>query len=381
MKRSRLATLLALTGVLGAVAASAASAGPNVAAAASCTSPTIGFAAPITGPAAALGAQQRNWFQFALNRWNLAHSTKLNYVEGDTQLPKTSEATKVAQRFASNSEILAVIGPAGSQENVATTSIFKRAKLAFISGSATRTSLTDGSRKGYFFRVVPNDDAQGPVVANAVLSKVGVKSGDTVAIVDDQESYGLGLSDFVQKALEAKGVKVQRESVNPDPTTSPDFSSLAARISSDAKAVYVPWQLAQAAQTFGQQLKEQGKNVPMFGSDGLFSPTEFKISGSYLSFWGVVTNTSVLNSFKKIHGGAQFFGAPQLNAVEVVGRAIEQACKDGKVTRDEVRTAIAKTNLGTSFAGIPIRFTPNGDLTVQKFFIYKVVGGNYIQQK
>jgi branched-chain amino acid transport system substrate-binding protein len=264
---------------------------------------------------------------------------------------------------------------------VATTNIFKRGKLAFISGSATRTSLTDGSRKGYFFRVVPNDDAQGPVVANAVLSKIGVKAGDTVAIIDDQEAYGLGLSDFVQKALEAKGVKVQRESINPDPTTSPDFSALAARISSDAKAAYVPWQLAQAAQTFGQQLREQGKNVPLFGSDGLFSPTEFKISGSYLSFWGVVTSSSVLNAFRKIHGGSQFFGAPQLNAVEVVGRAIERACKDGKVSRDEVRTAIAKTNLGTSLAGIPIRFTRNGDLTVQKFFIYKVIGGNYVELK
>jgi ABC-type branched-subunit amino acid transport system substrate-binding protein len=87
-----------------------------------------------------------------------------------------------------------------------------------------------------------------------------------------------------------------------------------------------------------------------------------------------------LNAFRKTHGAPQYFGAPQSNAVEVVGRAIEAACKDGKVTRDEVRAAIAKTNLSTSLAGIPIRFTANGDLTVQKFFLYKVVGGNYIQQ-
>ena len=88
---------------------------------------------------------------------------------GDTQLPDTAQAIQVAERFASNSAILGVVGPAGSQEVQVSTAPLRSGRLAFVSGSATRTSLTtDGTRRGYFFRVVPNDDQQGPRVANYI---------------------------------------------------------------------------------------------------------------------------------------------------------------------------------------------------------------------
>src|SRR6188472_1389198 len=298
MKQSRWLVLASFAAALAAVVAtSAATAAPSAqsaTAAASCSSPTIGFAAPITGPAASLGAQQRNWFRFFVNDWNAKRSTKLKYVEGDTKLPNVAEATKVAQQFASNSSILAVVGPAGSQENEASTAVLKRGGLAWVSGSATADSLTDGSRRGYLYRTVPRNAAQAGTIASYMLGTFGVKSGDTVVIVDDKEAYGQGLSDSVQKLLTAKGVKVQRESIDPDPAKNPDFGSLAAKVPTDAKAVYTPWQLPTSAQTFGQALKEQGRNVTMFGSDGLFDPSTFKIDGSFVSLWARVADKKVL---------------------------------------------------------------------------------------
>ena len=72
---------------------------------------------------------------------------------------------KTAKAFASNSKVLAVVGPAGSQEVLDSTAAYKGGGLAVISGSATRMSLTDGdtdgARRGFFFRVVPNDGVQG----------------------------------------------------------------------------------------------------------------------------------------------------------------------------------------------------------------------------
>src|SRR5215212_7067495 len=123
---------------------------------------TIGISEPITGPAASLGTQQQRWARFYATRYNATHKKKIRLVEGDSQLPNTAEAIKVAEQFASNGKMLGVVGPAGSQEVVASTPPLKNAGLAYVSGSATRTSLTDGSRKGYFFRTVPNDDHQGP---------------------------------------------------------------------------------------------------------------------------------------------------------------------------------------------------------------------------
>ena len=167
---------------------------------------TIGLAAPITGPAAAIGNQQVRWAKYYVKRWNAQKANKnkqIKVISGDTQLGvDTAFAVKVAKSFASNSKLLGVVGPAGSQEVVASTSSYKRAGLGYVSGSATRTTLTDGhtdgNRRGYFFRTVPNDGAQAPVVANWMTKKLKWKR---VYIIDDQETYSQGLADGVQKIL------------------------------------------------------------------------------------------------------------------------------------------------------------------------------------
>src|ERR671915_530653 len=104
---------------------------------------TIGVASPTTGPAASIGAQQARWARFFVTRYNRANRRKkFRIVNGDTQLPDTAQAIQVAERFASNGAILGAVGPAGSQEVQVSTNALKRRGLAFVSGSATRTSLT-----------------------------------------------------------------------------------------------------------------------------------------------------------------------------------------------------------------------------------------------
>jgi len=199
---------------------------------------TIGLAAPITGPAASLGQPQRRWARFFVTRWNAKHKKfKITMTEGDTQLPNVAEATKVAQSFASNSKILGVVGPAGSQEVVATTPILKGAGLAYVSGSATRTTLTDGSRAGYFFRVVPPDAVQGPTVARFIVNKLKKKN---VLIIDDQETYSTGLAADAEGTLKNLGATVSRDSVSQQAS---DFSALISRIPGSVQVVYIPWQL------------------------------------------------------------------------------------------------------------------------------------------
>ena len=72
---------------------------------------------------------------------------------------------------------------------------------------------------------------------------------------------------------------MSRESISQDQT---DFSALVSTIPDDAEVVFLPWQLAANAQTFGEQMAEQGKTAVIFGSDGLFS-ADFTIDGSYVS--------------------------------------------------------------------------------------------------
>lgn len=331
----------------------------------------IGVAAPITGQVASLGAEQLNWARYFVSRWNRFHRLKVTIVQGDTQLPDTAAALRAATQLAGNNQVLAVVGPAGSQEVVVSSPPFRARGAAFVSGSATRTTLTqEAVRRGYFFRVVPPDSVQSRTVANYMTETL---KAQRVFIIDDQEAYGVGLSDEVQAILRARGVTVTRDSVNVGQVS--DFSSLVAKIGSNINVVYLPWQIAAKAQLFGQQLREQGKQATVFGSDGLFSPTEFKITGSYLSFFPVARTSSLITQYRRTHGGQpNYFGAPTYAATQVVVNAIFRACRNGTATRAEVRNQIKRTDIAAknSVLGLRIRFNANGDLRGGRFGIFRV---------
>src|SRR6266566_9859827 len=186
-----------------------------------CTA-SIGFEGPITGPVAVLGTEQLHFAQLALATDNAANKTKISLVQGDTQL-QPAQATTVTQQLISNSGIVAVVGPAGSQEVVAVGGPMARAGMGFITGSATNTTLTTG-KYPTFFRAVSNDHVQGMQDANYIVKNLHPKA---LMIVDDQEVYSTGLVATMTPVFQAAGIKVDHESVSQKLT---DFSSLVAKV-------------------------------------------------------------------------------------------------------------------------------------------------------
>lgn len=330
----------------------------------SCDDAKIGFMGPITGDAAFIGKEQLGFAKYAVRRLGKGNVT---LVEGDTQLDP-AQASTVGARFHADSDILAVVGPAGSQEVLAVAPIFKRAaRLPFISGSATRTSLTNGSIPS-FFRVVPNDSVQSPTIARFIRLTLKAKS---VFIVDDQTAYSRPLANGVQANLRAGKVKVERTSVNQKVT---DFSALVSRIDDDVDVVFLPWQIAANAQIFGQQMKEQGKDAIIFGSDGLDSG-DFKIGGSYVSAFapdirGIKGNAAFIRGYR-----AKFvsnFGPPIYVATQAAILAIQKACADGEATRGEVQAQLKRTSIARTVLGARLQFTARGDVRGSKFYIFKL---------
>ena len=213
--------------------------------------------------------------QLAISQDNAANHTNISLVQGDTQL-QPAQATTVTQQFVSNSKILGVVGPAGSQEVEAVGPLFGRAGIPFITGSATNSSLTSG-KNPTFFRVVSRDDVQGPQDAHYIISKLHPKA---IMIVDDQEAYSTGLVAAMTPVFKSAGIAVDHESVSQKVT---DFSSLIAKVNANTSVIVLPWQVAANAQQLGKNLAEQHKNAVIFGTDGLFSPGQFEIAGSYVS--------------------------------------------------------------------------------------------------
>jgi len=350
----------------------AASGGGSSSAAASTKScvASVGFEGPITGPVAPLGTEQLHFAQLAVATDNLANKTKITLVQGDTQL-QPAQATTVTQQFVSNPAILAVVGPAGSQEVEAVGGPMARAGMAFISGSATAVALTTG-KYPTFFRVVSKDSVQGPQDANYIVKNLHPKA---LMIVDDQEAYSTGLVSAMVPVFQAAGIKVDHESVSQKVT---DFSSLVAKVTPATTVVVLPWQVAANAQQFGRDLAQQHKNAVIFGTDGLFSPGTFTINGSYVSSFGpditaMPADAAIARAALQKFGSFGTFGPPVYAATHVVDEAIASVCKSGQTpSRSNVLAAIKATNEPASILGQPISFDSHGDLNGGKFFLFKI---------
>ena len=338
---------------------------------------STGMEGPLTGPVASLGQEQLHFAELAVSMDNAANHTNITLVQGDTQLTP-SIATTVTQQFTSNTKIVAVVGPAGSQEVEAVGPLMARAGLAFISGSATAAALTTG-KYPTFFRVVSKDSVQGPEDANYIVNNLKPKA---LMIVDDQEAYSTGLVSAMMPIFQAAGIKVDHESVSQKVT---DFSSLVAKVTPETSVVVLPWQIAANAQQFGKDLAQEHKNAVIFGTDGLFSPGTFEISGSYVSSFGpditgIAADAAIVAAAKAKYGSFGTFGPPVFAAQHVVDEAIASVCKAGQTpSRANVLAAIKQTNEPTSILGQAIQFDSNGDLVNGKFFLFKInSAGNYL---
>jgi branched-chain amino acid transport system substrate-binding protein len=331
---------------------------------------SVGMEGPLTGPVAVLGQEQLHFAQLAVAKDNLANKTKITIVQGDTQL-NPAQATTVTQQFTSNSKIVAVVGPAGSQEVEAVGPLMARAGLPFISGSATAAVLTTG-KYPTFFRVVSKDSVQGPQDAHYIIANLHPKA---LMIVDDQEAYSTGLVAAMLPIFKAAGIKVDHESVSQKVT---DFSSLTAKVTPATTVVVLPWQVAANAQQFGRNLAQQHKKAVIFGTDGLFSPGTFSINGSYVSSFGpditaIPADKAIAAAALAKFGKFGTFGPPVFAAQHVIDEAIASVCKSGQTpSRANVLAAIKNTSEATTILGQPIKFTSSGDVVNGKFFLFKI---------
>ena len=85
-----------------------------------------------------------------------------------------------------------------------------------------------------------------------------------------------------------------------------------------------------------QQMRQQGKNAIVFGSDGVFDSSKLTFNGAYISFFAPDVTTfpaakGITALFKAKYGETGPFGAPTWVAAQVLVYAANRACKDGKI--------------------------------------------------
>jgi branched-chain amino acid transport system substrate-binding protein len=349
--------------------------------AASCTG-TIKLAmiTPLTGDAGFLGQEQLSWAKLAVKRLGPQLGLKVQLLAGDQQLDNALAAS-LAQKYLADPSVMAILGPATSGAAIATTNTFYAGKMATVNMSATNVTLTKGGpeKKGSpsFFRVVPDDSVQGPTDARYMANELKAKK---VVVVDAREPYTVGLANAAQATLRKLGVTTSRESVSIDQS---DYSSLVTKISGDTDVVFFPTQQPAKAQTFAQQMVEQGKKAVVFSSDGAVSQDNFNVPGSYVSnFAGPVDqykyNAPIIAAWKKDNPGDTLgpFGPPTYGAAQVALNAIKRACvkaKNGSITRNQVLQQVSKVRIKNWILGGSFRFsTKTHDPLNAKFVIFQI---------
>ena len=330
---------------------------------------TIGLMLPITGPAPFIGEVQLNWAKYAVDVFNTDMGSTFEVLEGDTKLDP-AEGALLAPQLLDNSDIVAIVGPASSPVVDAAGAILDPAGITFISPSSTQVGLA--AKYAGLFRTVPTDADQGPTTAAFMIAQGAQK----VFILDDQTSYSTGLADSTKTALEAGGVEVVSESVTQDIT---DFSALVATIPDDADFVYLPWQVAANGEILGNQMAEQGKNIVIFGSDGMDSE-DFTIAGSFVAAFapdiaGIPGSADLLAGYLDRFDSTNTFGPPVFVAVKVILEAVDRVCQAGETPdRANVLAEVGNTDQADSILGSPIKFTPDGDLDGGQFYVFQNVG-------
>lgn len=384
-----LALAILATAIVAASAQGAPSTAAKSAAGYSCSKTiTLPLVTPITGGAGFLGSEQSSWAKYAVK--SLAHSygLKVKFVAGDTPVEQgPAPAQTLAQKYVGDPSVLAMLGPSTSGAVAASTKTYYAAHIAHISPSATRTDLTKpqgGVLEGTpaFFRDVPGDYIQGPSDANFMIKNLKVKK---VVLLDFQEPYSLGLEAAVETVLKAAGVSTIHLSA---PNTTTDYSAYVTKVPSDADIVFFPTQKPGDAQTFAQQLLEQGKKAKVFGGDGSNDPSAFKAPGSYVSNFapditGIPADAKIIAGWKKDNPGKAVgsFGPPTYGAAQIAMLAIQKACKagHGTATRVGVLRSVKKVKIDNWILGGKFRWsTKSNDPLNAKFYIFQIqANGSY----
>ncbi len=342
----------------------------------------IGHMGPLTGGAASIGQEQLNFTRVAVQIFSEQTGLEVQIVEGDTML-NPDEGRAVAERFAADDSILAVIGPAGSQVCEAVQPIFADAGLAQITPSCTNPALTNPGTPT-FFRPIPTDADQGPTDARYMLDELGATS---VFLINDQSTYAVGLNEQLTEALQSLGMEdIQRAEVTQQ---DPDFSSLAVTIVvANSDIVFFPGQIAGQLVNLIVRLREQGWEGIYFLPDGGFDITWVEAAGAaaedtYVSFFApdshnVASMSEYNRRYEEQYGEFGSFGGASALSARIALEAIQRCQTRGTLTRGCVRDEIAGTNIQNSILEYPVSFDEQGQLEGGQFFIYRVVDGAFV---
>src|SRR5215475_10631675 len=252
--------------------------------------------------------------------------------------------------------------------------VYKEVGVVMISPANTNPVVTD---RGYpnVDRVCGRDDVQGKVGAEFAHGTMKIKSA---YIVHDKTQYGQSIAEFFKADSESKGVKVLGFEGTEEKS---NFDSILTPIKAKNPDVIYFGGIYDQGAPFFKQAREKGIKSKFMGPDGMDSSDLTKIAGkavvgmNYTSAAGPASALPKAKAFvdeykKKFGKNPEPYAAEAYDAATIAVKAIEETAKKGKVSREDVATAVRKAKL----SGITgdIAFNANGDRLKAQYFVLTV---------
>lgn len=294
----------------------------------------IGVLVPLTGDAAVYGEPARDMLQLAADEINAAGGIQLVMVFEDAKCDGTGGAN-AAQKLVNVDKVQVIIGGFCSSESLAAVPVAERGKVAMISPGSSSPKLTGIS--DYFMRNYPSDAAQGAVLANIAYTDKGWKS---VAFIQEQTDYALGVYEAFSKTFKGLGGTVTNESF---PTETTDFRSIVAKVKDQkSDAVFISVQTPAVAARILTQMNQLGWKPNMMGADVIpgdpatVSANATILEGMLVAEFGVDKNNpkfaAMIAAYKAKYGNEppyQSYAQTEYDSVFIVRDAIAAVGYDG----------------------------------------------------
>ena len=362
---------------------------------------TIAYQGPLSGGDAQLGLNMKYAVQLAINQANAGTTFgtlpfTLKFTSEDDQGSPT-QAPSAVQKILQDSSVIAVVGPAFSGATRASEPLYSQVGMATVSPSATAPDLATHGWKN-FFRVVADDNSQGPADATYIGKTLKLS---TVYSVDDGSAYASGLIKAFDGAASANGISIVSHETDLGTTQCQEgtgnvqqYGATATKVKSlNPKAVFYAGYycgfalLTRALRTAGytgQLVSDDGSNDPKYVSEA----TPADANGTYIS---CACQESITGSsfsafsaaFKQLAGfvpgtySAESYDAT--NAIIAVLKGAAAALGSTRITRSDLVAGLHNSAFQWQGVSKLVKFQGDGNFAGSAVYMYKVTNGTIVE--
>jgi branched-chain amino acid transport system substrate-binding protein len=338
---------------------------------------TLGWSGPLTGESAEFGQSWLNGIKLGLDDHRLTGTLKDAKVKlialddaGDPQ-----QGVTIARRHISDGAD-AVFANMNSGVTLATEPVYHRAGLPQLTESSNPT-ITD---RGYdnVFQLTADDNLQGGAMADFATDDLGLKR---IAMFNDSDSFGQGVTETFGKAAEERGVEVLGNTAL-DLNSKDYTAALSDVLSKNPDGIYFGGNVTVGG-LLCRQARAAGFTGPFLGPDQLYQATFVKACGknvgrAYVTFQSPPYDSSPeLERFaaayeERFHEAPGPYSVYGYNQAGFLLTAMEEA---GTTEPAKVVDALHALTFESLFG--PQRADEKGLLIGAPLFIYAVKDGDY----